>query len=401
MRRVITASLNGNAYQIEDDAYAVLATYLENAALALATDPDKDEIIADVEQAIADKCARYLSSHKSVIARAEIDQVLTEMGPVEGGGPAAGPSVAGAAAAPGGEPAGAIGGIGATGADSGGTARRLYQISDGALLSGVCNGLAAYFHIDVTLVRLLFVALVFLTGGMAIFAYLVLMFVVPYAKTSEEHAAARGIPFNARTLVEGAKQKAAEFTSGGDWRQSRAEWRAEWRRTRAEWRAEWQRTRAEWRAQRRVRPAPFAPTPPPPPAAPATSHVPYAAHLVTGLVLTLLGIFLAVFTVVWVIALVSLVTTGAMFGWMLPNGTPFWIGIIVMVVIYELVAWPIKALRHARYQTSPYHPWRGPFDGVAGFAILAVLLWYGYHHVSTLHDFFEHVRSFWETTVDA
>ena len=245
MRRVITASLNGNAYQIEDDAYAVLAAYLEDAARALANDPDKAEIIADVEQAIADKCARYLSPHKSVIARAEIDQILTEMGPVDAGSPSAGPSVADAAsAAPGAQAKSAAGGAGP---DPAGTARRLYQISDGALISGVCNGLAAYFAIDVTLVRVLFVALVFLTGGMAIVAYLVLMFVVPYAKTSEEHAAARGIPFNARTLVEGAKQKAAEFTHGGDWRQSQAEWRAEWRRTRAQWRAEWRRTRAEWR----------------------------------------------------------------------------------------------------------------------------------------------------------
>ncbi len=397
MRRVITASLNGNAYQIEDDAYAVLATYLEDAARALAGDPDKEEIIADVEQAIADKCARYLSPHKSVIARAEIDQVLTEMGPVDAGAPSAGPSVAGAsAAAAGAEPKPAAAGAGA---EPGGTARRLYQISDGALVSGVCNGLAAYFSVDVTLVRLLFVGLVFLTGGMAILAYLVLMFVVPYAKTSEEHAAARGIPFNARTLVEGAKQKAAEFTRSSDWHKSRAEWRDEWRRTRAEWRAEWRRTRAEWREQRRGRPAPFM-APPPPPAAPAPPHMPYAAHLVTGLVMTLLGIFLAVFTIGWVIALISLLMTGAMFGFILPLGVPWWVGVIVMVLIYELVAWPIKALRHARYPASPYHAWRGPFDGMAGFAILAVLLWYGYHHVPAIHELFEHVRQFWDQTVD-
>ena len=400
MRRVITASLNGNAYQIEDDAYAVLAAYLEDAARALASDPDKDEIIADVEQAIADKCARYLSSHKSVIARAEIDQVLTEMGPVDAGGPTVAPSSAGASSAtPGTDPRPATG---AAGAEPGATARRLYQISDGALISGVCNGLAAYFHIDVSLVRVLFVALVFLTGGMAIVAYLVLMFVVPYAKTSEEHAAARGIPFNARTLVEGAKQKAAEFTHGGDWQQSRAEWRAEWRRTQAQWRAEWRRTRAEWRSQRGARPAPFVVPPVPPMAAPPPPHVPYAAHLVTGLVMTLLGLFLTLFTIGWVIALIMLITTGALFGWMLPIGIPWWLGIILMIVVYEIVAWPIKAIRHARYQTSPYQPWRSAgWDGIAGFAVLAVLLWYGYHHLPGLHDFIEHLRSFWEQTVDA
>jgi hypothetical protein len=57
-------------------------------------------------------------------------------------------------------------------------------------------------------------ALTILTGGAALLAYLVLMFVIPYANTSEEHAAARGLPFNARVLVERAKQKYAQFTHG-------------------------------------------------------------------------------------------------------------------------------------------------------------------------------------------
>jgi len=136
--------------------------------------------------------------------------------------------------------------------------------------------------------------------------------------------------------------------------------------------------------------------------APPPPHVPYAAHLLTGIVLTLLGLFLALFTVGWVIALITLVTTGALFGWMLPHGMPFWVGIVLMFVIYEIVAWPIKALRYARYQTSPYHPWRSSaWDGIAGFAVLAVLLWYGYHHLPGLHDFIEHLRSFWQQTVDA
>ena len=39
---------------------------------------------SDLEQAIADKCHRYLNAHKTVIASPEIAQVLEEMGPVEG-----------------------------------------------------------------------------------------------------------------------------------------------------------------------------------------------------------------------------------------------------------------------------------------------------------------------------
>jgi phage shock protein PspC (stress-responsive transcriptional regulator) len=389
MRRVITASLNGNAFQIEDDAYAALAAYLEDGSRALAGNPDRDEIIADVEQAIADKCARYLNAHKTVLVRAEIDQILTEMGPVDGGEAAAAPGGA-AGAAPGPAPAPAA-------TDSGHASRRLYQISDGALVSGLCNGLAAYLHVDVTIVRVIFVALVFLTGGMALFAYLVLMFVVPYAQTSEQHAAARGIAFNARTLVERAKQKASEFTSNGDWHKSRDEWRDEWRRTRAEWRAEWRRTRAEWRAQRSQRPPAFTPAPaagPPP--------VPYAAHVLGRIVLAILGLFLAVFSIAWAIALVSLVTTGAIFGWLMPHDIPFWLALVGLVVVYELVAWPIKALRHASFQPGMgYHTHRfATSDGIVVLAVLGTVLWYGYHHVPALHDLLDHITWFWESKLD-
>jgi phage shock protein PspC (stress-responsive transcriptional regulator) len=382
MRRVISASLNGNAYQIEEDAYQVLATYLDEGARALAGNPDKDEIVADLEQAIADKCARYLSPHKSVLSREEIEQVLKEMGPVEGGQPAAGPAAGAPKDAAAAEP-------------DGGAPRRLYQISDGAIVSGLCNGIAAYLHVDVTIVRLVFVVLLFLSGGLALLAYLVLMFVVPYAKTSEEHAAARGLPLNARTLVERAKAQASEFANKDDWRRARSEWKDEWRRTRAEWRDEWRRTRAEWRKQRRQ---PLA-NPPPPAAAPAP--VPYAAHVLMGLVLAVLGLFLAFFTVGWLIALVSLATTGAILGWALPSSVPMWLGFVLLIVVYQLVAWPIRALRHAGYRGGDgFHgPGVAVFDGLASAALLCVIGWYAYHHVPAIHDLWNHFLGWWDGTV--
>jgi phage shock protein PspC (stress-responsive transcriptional regulator) len=375
MRQVITVSLNGRAYQLEDDAYAVLGAYLGEAARALSGNPDKDEIVADLEQAIADKCDRYLGDHKTVVVRSELARIIDEMGPVDGASP-------GPAAAPAGD-AGAAGAPAAA-ASAGPAPKRLYQISEGAIVSGVCNGIAAYLGVDVTIVRLVFVLLALLTGGAAVLAYLVLMFVVPYASTSEEHAAARGLPFNARALVERAKQKAAEFASGAQWHGAGTQWRSEWRRARAQWRSDWRQSRAAWRARR---------PPPPPPAPPPSAPVPYAAHVVTGCLLAILGVVLALFTIGWLLALASLVTTGAIFGWGLPHDVPFWAGIIVLIVIYNLVAWPIKAARRAAYYPgSGYHgPWVAAWDGVLGIAILVALAWYGYHHVPEVRELFDHL----------
>src|SRR5579863_7443222 len=92
MRPVISVSRNGRAYQLEDDAHAALASYLDSAARALAGNPDQAEILADLEQAIADKCERFLGPHKTVVARAEIEQVIREMGPVDTGAGNGGPN---------------------------------------------------------------------------------------------------------------------------------------------------------------------------------------------------------------------------------------------------------------------------------------------------------------------
>ncbi|MBS0396451.1 MAG: hypothetical protein JSR54_17670, partial [Proteobacteria bacterium] len=89
MRQVITVSLGGRAYQLEDDAHAVLSAYLADSARALTGNPDAAEILADIEQAIADKCDRVLGPHKTVVSRAEIDALVAEMGPVDGAEPAA------------------------------------------------------------------------------------------------------------------------------------------------------------------------------------------------------------------------------------------------------------------------------------------------------------------------
>src|SRR6266581_2247457 len=125
MQKVITINLNGNAYQLDESAYDALRAYLSLAELQLTDNPDRAEILADFEQAIADKCRRFLGPAKTVITAAEMDQIVKEMGPVEG--TAATPPAAGA------EPT--------TSGASPGTPpppyKRLYRIHEGAMVSGV------------------------------------------------------------------------------------------------------------------------------------------------------------------------------------------------------------------------------------------------------------------------
>lgn len=72
---------------------------------------------------------------------------------------------------------------------------RLYRSRDDKWLSGVIGGLAEYFGMDATLLRLLFLALVLLfdMGGLIV-AYIVMAIVVPQAPASGDAAPGTGVP---------------------------------------------------------------------------------------------------------------------------------------------------------------------------------------------------------------
>ena len=57
--------------------------------------------------------------------------------------------------------------------------KKLYRSRDEQMLAGVCGGLAEYFGIDPTIVRLLFVATVLLGMGGAVLVYILMMIIVP------------------------------------------------------------------------------------------------------------------------------------------------------------------------------------------------------------------------------
>ena len=56
--------------------------------------------------------------------------------------------------------------------------KRLYNIEEGKKLCGVCGGIAEYFDIDPTIVRLLWVILIF-CAGTGILAYFIAAIIMP------------------------------------------------------------------------------------------------------------------------------------------------------------------------------------------------------------------------------
>jgi phage shock protein PspC (stress-responsive transcriptional regulator) len=56
--------------------------------------------------------------------------------------------------------------------------KRLYRRREGRIVAGVCTGLADYFHVDVTLVRLLF-AVFTIAWGFGALVYVIAWAIVP------------------------------------------------------------------------------------------------------------------------------------------------------------------------------------------------------------------------------
>jgi len=190
MQKVISINLNGNAYQLDESGYEALREYLARAEAELEGNPDRTEIMADLEQAIADKCRKFLGPHKSVVLAGEVEEIVKEMGPID--------------AAAGDEAEESGGGTDKPPAGAARPPKRLYRILDGAMVAGVCNGLAAYLGIDAAFLRVGFVLAALLTKGAAIMAYVVMMFIIPEANTPERRAAAGEAPFNAKDVVDRA-----------------------------------------------------------------------------------------------------------------------------------------------------------------------------------------------------
>ncbi|MGI6358001.1 MAG: PspC domain-containing protein [Bacillota bacterium] len=107
--------------------------------------------------------------------------------------------------------------------------KRLYKTSQGAMLAGVCAGLAEYLAVDVTLVRLGFVFFS-LVGGSGVLAYIVAAIIMPdqwqvadrqrpdhgFSQQTEWHSAEPDRPYRAEQGEQPSSQQSGSQYTGQD-----------------------------------------------------------------------------------------------------------------------------------------------------------------------------------------
>ena len=365
MQRVVSINLNGNAYQLEENGYSALFAYIDATEAQLKDSADRAQRLADLERAVAEKCQACLGPHKTVVTSSEIDRIIFDLGPIPGQ-PAAEPASSSSSSSNAQSSASSSSGSG-----SGPTHRRLYQIREGAMISGVCMGLSEFLHLDVTLIRVMFVIFAFATHGFGMLAYAALMFILPKVNT--------------RADVSGASSATGTMPPhhwpwDDGWPWDKHGW--PWDHEPPKWAQEVRDTGRSWRDERRD--------------ARMARH-PWGPWGAISMVVCIGFAFL------WL----SMWTHGGFFfGWPYFWGFPHWIGIVVFFVVMRMIFMPFRMARWHRYGYGPYRPsgpygpydhphhaWASMWNGLAWFVFMIFAVWAAYHFIPEVHEFIRNIQT--------
>jgi len=185
MKITVSINLGGYFFNIDEDAYAELKSYLKNLELHFAGEESSSEILSDIESRMAELFRTKLTNYKQVIDIEDVHQIITVLGTPEDISNTEGPSARDKFSSPG--------------------YHRMYRDPDHRVIGGVCAGIAAYWDIELWLVRLIFFVLVMM--GVGILIYLILYIVLPEAKTTAEKIAMKGNPVNIHNIKDSVKKE--------------------------------------------------------------------------------------------------------------------------------------------------------------------------------------------------
>jgi phage shock protein PspC (stress-responsive transcriptional regulator) len=181
MKKTLNIGIGGKSFIIDEDAYDRLKQYLDTFRARL-TDEQGSEVMDEMEARIAELLLSELGSSQQTVSLAMVNQITAKLG------------------MPDGKPEFENNEEYYKEEQNMNPVKKLYLDVDNRKLGGVCSGLAAYFDIDVTLVRILFLALLF-GGGFGFWLYIIIWIVAPKALTPAQKCENRGWETSAENLA--------------------------------------------------------------------------------------------------------------------------------------------------------------------------------------------------------
>lgn len=221
MDQIKKCSLAGISFTLEADAYAALEGYIQSLQEAYKNTPDGEEIVADIEARIAELILSAVPAD-AIVTKPLILNIIKQLGSAEEID----------SEQPDHEPEPRQ----AETTDQSGNPRiprRLYRDVQHHKLGGVCAGIANYFDIDPTLVRLAAIApiLIWLFGemnlfllhyiegfmgqltGLVVLGYIVMWFTIPPASTARQKLEMKGERITTDSIRENMQNATTEERS--------------------------------------------------------------------------------------------------------------------------------------------------------------------------------------------
>lgn len=182
MKKTFPVNINGTVFYIDEDAYTLLQTYLDQLRAAFPGEQGR-ETVDDIEARISEIFAEKTAAGTSVITRDEVTAVIDRMGRPDQFGDAA-PEPAHESTPPPFPPQPDVP-----------VTKKLYRDERNKVFGGVLAGLACYLGWNVTLMRVLLVILACCTAVYPlVIAYLVAWMIIPAARTPLQYLQMTGRP---------------------------------------------------------------------------------------------------------------------------------------------------------------------------------------------------------------
>jgi phage shock protein PspC (stress-responsive transcriptional regulator) len=178
MKKTEKVNIAGVVFNLDEDAYLKLHSYLETLRKKFGAGSEANEILGDIESRIAEILLEKSQRRESVSIE-EVEAVIRIMGTPEDYEETVKQ-----------EP-----GTDSSRINSTTVQRRLYRDPDHSVFGGVCGGLGAYFNVDPIIFRILFVALL-IAWGFTFFLYIILWIALPQAVTATQKLEMRGEAIN-------------------------------------------------------------------------------------------------------------------------------------------------------------------------------------------------------------
>lgn len=180
MKKIIEAGVGGRSFSFEEDACSRLQSYLDEFRRRAGMGNMTSEVMDDVECRIGELLSAKLYTSKEVVTLPMVEDIISQLGMPDGDGEKMEEQ--------------------SMNTNNNTSSKKFYRDSDSKFLGGVCSGLAIYFNIDTMLLRIIFLVLM-IAGGAGFWAYIILWFVAPLAKTSAQKCELRGLPVTAENMA--------------------------------------------------------------------------------------------------------------------------------------------------------------------------------------------------------